>query len=119
LGRFRNLLAFLVLGQGRYAPELILARSRGKTPPPFHYIDRGTMATIGRSAAVVALGRWRYNGMLAWLTWFFVHLTFLIQFENKFLVLCQWAWNYFTRNRSARLITGPAEAAASAEKHTT
>jgi NADH dehydrogenase len=47
-----------------------------------------------------------------------VHLTFLIQFENKFLVLCQWAWNYFTRNRSARLITGPVEAAVSAEKHT-
>ena len=111
-------IAPVAMQQGRYAAELILARTRGKTPPPFHYIDRGTMATIGRSAAVVALGRWRYNGMLAWLTWLFVHLTFLVQFENKFLVLCQWAWNYFTRNRSARLITDPAEAAGSAEKHT-
>ena len=113
-------IAPVAMQQGRYAADLILARlqMQGKTPPPFHYKDRGTMATIGRSSAVVNLGRWRYSGMLAWLTWLFVHLTFLIQFENKFLVLCQWAWNYFTRNRSARLITGSAEAAPGAEKHT-
>ncbi len=64
------------------------------------------MATIGRGAAVVKLGKWKFSGFPAWLTWLFVHLLFLVQFQNRLLVLMQWAWNYFTFNRSARLITG-------------
>jgi NADH dehydrogenase len=64
------------------------------------------MATIGRAAAVVDLGWLRFSGFFAWLTWLFVHLVNLIQFGNRVLVLMQWAGNYFSRNRSARLITG-------------
>ena len=64
------------------------------------------MATIGRSAAVAHLGRIQLSGLLAWLAWLFVHLANLIQFDNRILVLTQWAWSYFTWNRSARLITG-------------
>ena len=63
------------------------------------------MATIGRSAAVVNLRFLRFTGYLAWLFWLFLHLMYIVEFENRLLVLVQWAWNYFTRNRSARLIT--------------
>ena len=67
-------------------------------------------ATIGRGAAVVQLGKWKFTGYFAWLTWLFVHLLFLVQFQNRLMVLMQWAWNYFTWDRSARLITGPPDA---------
>jgi NADH dehydrogenase len=98
--------------QGRYAAESILARLEGKTPPPFHYRDLGSLATIGRSAAVADLGHIKLWGHPAWLAWLFIHLMNLARFENRLLVLVQWAWNYITRNRSARLITGrPAERA--------
>jgi NADH dehydrogenase len=65
------------------------------------------MATIGRNAAVADLGGVRFGGYLAWLAWLFIHLLYLVEFENRLLVLLQWGWNYFTRNRAARLITGP------------
>ena len=64
------------------------------------------MATIGRAAAVAEIRGYRIYGLLGWLAWLFIHLLYLVQFENRVLVLWQWAWNYFTRNRSARLITG-------------
>ena len=77
---------------------------------PFHYHDRGSMATIGANSAVADIGWAKFNGYLAWLAWLFIHLLFIVEFENRLLVLVQWAWNYFTRDRSARLITGqPAE----------
>jgi NADH dehydrogenase len=96
----------VAMQQGRYVANLIRSRLQGKGLPPFRYKDRGSMATIGRSAAVADLGWIRFSGFFAWLTWLFVHLIFLIGFQNRFLVLMQWAWNYFTRNRSARLVTG-------------
>jgi NADH:ubiquinone reductase (H+-translocating) len=103
-------LAPVAMQQGRYAATVISRRVRNDPPPPpFHYRDRGTMATIGRSAAVADLGRVRFNGWLAWAAWLFIHILYLIAFENRVLVLWQWAWNYFTRNRSARLITGDAD----------
>jgi NADH dehydrogenase len=74
--------------------------------PPFAYHDKGTLATIGRHAAVADLGWMRFSGYFAWLAWLFVHIMYLVQFQNRVLVLMQWAWNYVTRNRSARLITG-------------
>ena len=92
--------------QGRHVAHLIEARLRGKTLKPFVYKDPGSMATIGRAAAVADLGWIRFSGLTAWLAWLFIHLVYLIQFDNRVLVLMQWAWNYFTRNRSARLITG-------------
>jgi NADH dehydrogenase len=96
----------VAMQQGRYVANLIRSRLRGRELAPFHYHDRGSMATIGRSAAVADLGWIRFGGFLAWLAWLFVHLIFLIGFQNRFLVLTQWAWNYITRNRSARLVTG-------------
>jgi NADH dehydrogenase len=74
--------------------------------PAFKYWDRGTMATIGRSAAVAQVGQFHFSGRFAWLTWLLVHLIFLIGFRNKIAVLLQWAYSYFAYKRSARLITG-------------
>jgi NADH dehydrogenase len=92
--------------QGSHVADLIQRRLRGAAPVPFHYKDRGSMATIGRAAAVADLGWIRISGLLAWLAWLFIHLLFIVEFQNRVLVLFQWAWNYFTRGRSARLITG-------------
>jgi NADH dehydrogenase len=74
--------------------------------PAFHYWDRGTMATIGRSAAVAWIGKLKFSGLLAWLAWLFVHLLFLIGFRNKIAVLLQWAYAYFAYKRGARIISG-------------
>ncbi len=74
--------------------------------PAFKYTDRGTMATIGRSAAVVWIGKIKISGWIAWLAWLFVHLIFLIGFRNKLAVLLQWTYSYFSYKRSARIITG-------------
>jgi NADH dehydrogenase len=99
--------AQVAMQQGRYVARLIQARRRGAALAPFRYKDYGSMATIGRAAAVADFGRLRLNGYPAWLAWLFIHLINLVQFDNRLLVLVQWGWNYFTRNRSARLITGP------------
>ncbi len=98
--------AAVAIQQGRYVADLLKRRLRGTTKESFRYKDPGSMATIGRAAAVADLGRIRLSGRVAWLAWLFVHLMLLVGFESRFLVLMQWAWNYFTRNRSARLITG-------------
>ncbi len=92
--------------QGRYVAEAICARLQGRTSAAFRYVDKGSLATIGRSAAVADFGFVQLSGVLAWLAWLFIHLLFLIGFQNRILVLCQWGWNFFTRNRSARLVTG-------------
>jgi NADH dehydrogenase len=102
-------LAPVAMQQGHYAARLIAARLAGRSLPTFNYHDRGTMATIGSMKAVCDIFGWRYSGPLAWFTWLFVHLMQLVQFENRLLVLVQWAWHYVTRNRSARLITGSNE----------
>jgi NADH dehydrogenase len=78
---------------------------KGKTLPQFVYKDRGSMATIGRNAAVVDLGKMHYSGFLGWLMWVFIHLLYIEQAHNRILILAQWAWSYITWNRSARLIT--------------
>jgi NADH:ubiquinone reductase (H+-translocating) len=79
---------------------------RGETTKEFHYLDKGSMATIGRNKAIADLHFARFGGFFAWLTWLFVHLIFLVGFRNRLLVLFQWACSYFTFNRSARLIYG-------------
>ena len=78
--------------------------------PRFKYWDKGTMATIGRSAAVAKIGTLEFDGFLAWVAWLFVHLIFLIGFRNKLAVLLQWAYSYFTYKRGARIVTGLSEA---------
>jgi NADH dehydrogenase len=92
--------------QGRYVAKLIAARLRGETLPPFKYRDLGSLATIGRHAAVADFGWLRLSGWLAWWLWLLIHLMNIVQFQNRLLVLIQWFWLYLTRNRSARLITG-------------
>jgi NADH:quinone reductase (non-electrogenic) len=74
--------------------------------PAFHYLDKGSLATIGRSAAIAEFGKIHISGFIAWLAWLFVHILFLIGFRNRVLVFIQWAWSYFTYERGARLITG-------------
>jgi NADH:ubiquinone reductase (H+-translocating) len=99
-------LAPVAMQEGRYVANVIRRRLEGKKPPKaFRYFDRGNMATIGRAAAVADLGWLHISGYLAWLTWLFVHLMYLAQFQNRVLVLIQWAYSYLTRGRAARLIT--------------
>ncbi len=99
----------VAMQQGRHVAKTIRARLNGKTHHAFRYADRGNLATIGRRAAVADFGKLRFSGFPAWAMWLGIHLTFLIEFENKVLVLVQWAWNYLTRNRGARLIAPPVE----------
>ena len=73
---------------------------------PFHYWDKGSLATIGRAAAVAEFGKIHISGFVAWLSWLFIHILFLIGFRNRLLVFIQWAWSYVTYERGARLITG-------------
>lgn len=91
---------------GRYVAKVIGTRLTGKTPRPFNYRDRGSMAIVGRATAIADLAGWHLAGFTAWLAWLFVHLMQLVEFENRVLVLVQWGWFYFRRSRAARLITG-------------
>jgi NADH dehydrogenase len=95
----------VAMQEGQYVARLIKRRLKGETLPAFHYNDYGSLAVIGRNAAVVDLGFIKFAGFPAWLAWIFIHIFFLIEFDNKLLVLIQWGWNYFTRKRGARLIT--------------
>jgi NADH dehydrogenase len=93
--------------EGRHTAKNILRAIRGQPALPFRYHDKGTLATIGRSAAVADLGKIKLSGPVAWLAWLFIHILFLIGFRNRILVLIQWAWSYISYDRGARLITGP------------
>jgi NADH dehydrogenase len=95
------------LQEGKFAAKAILKRLSGQTDVgTFNYWDKGSMATIGRNAAVAQIGWLKLSGFIAWLAWLFVHIMYLITFTNRIMVLFQWFFNYVTRNRSARLITG-------------
>jgi NADH dehydrogenase len=102
----------VAIQQGRFVAQLIRSElaSRSNTPPAaraaFHYWDKGSLATIGRAAAVAEFGKIHISGFIAWLAWLFVHILFLIGFRNRLLVFIQWAWSYVTYERGARLITG-------------
>jgi len=91
----------------REEPALSLSKGGDfDSRPPFHYWDKGSLATIGRAAAVAQFGKIHISGFIAWLAWLFVHILFLIGFRNRLLVFIQWAWSYVTYERGARLITG-------------
>jgi NADH:ubiquinone reductase (H+-translocating) len=107
-GRLLPGLAPVALQQGRHAAHNIVRAMRGQPLAPFRYRDRGTMATIGRAMAVADLRGFRLSGLPAWLAWCFVHILWLIGFRNRFAVLFEWGWAYFTRQRSSRLIVGDA-----------
>ncbi|MEC4816306.1 MAG: NAD(P)/FAD-dependent oxidoreductase [Scytonema sp. PMC 1069.18] len=96
----------VAMQEGQYVATLIKQRLLAKTSPQFSYVDFGSLAVIGQNSAVVDLGMMKFTGFLAWLFWLLVHIYFLIEFDNKLVVMLQWGWNYFTRKRGARLITG-------------
>jgi NADH dehydrogenase len=104
-------IAPVAIQQGKHVAKTIRARLAGKAIAPFKYSDYGTMATIGRHRAVAVMGPLRFSGYFAWMAWLFVHLMYIVQFQNRVLVLVQWAWNYVTWNRAARLITGGSQVA--------
>ena len=93
--------------QGAYAARVIAARLAGNpAPPPFHYLDLGNLATIGRREAVVDFGWLKLTGRIAWIFWGAAHIYFLIGFRNRIVVALDWLWSYLTYQRGARLITG-------------
>jgi NADH:ubiquinone reductase (H+-translocating) len=96
----------VAMQEGKYIAHAIASDLRHEARKPFHYFDKGSLATIGRAAAVAQFGKVHISGFLAWLSWLFVHIFFLIGFRNRIIVLIQWAWSYFTYERGARLITG-------------
>ena len=97
----------VAMQQGRHVARLIRDRAAGrKGNRPFRYFNKGNLATIGRNKAVADFGFLHLAGFFAWFTWVFVHLMYLVEFDNRLLVLTEWVYNYITRNRGARLITG-------------
>jgi NADH dehydrogenase len=106
--RDRDLLpgvAPVAMQMGRYVAEAVRARLQGRTPRPFHYRDKGNLATIGRAAAVADIKGVKVSGFLAWITWLVVHLFYLVGFQNRLLVLIRWTIAFVTRGRGTRLIT--------------
>ncbi len=96
----------VAMQEGRHAAANILRTLARQPRQPFHYFDKGTMAVVGRAAAVAEIAGLRLSGLLAWLAWCFVHIFYLIGFRNRFIVMMEWAWAYVTYQRGARLITG-------------
>jgi NADH:quinone reductase (non-electrogenic) len=95
--------------EGRYAAKVILSRLNGQPAPlPFHYFNKGDMAVIGRAAAVADIFGVHVSGLLAWITWLFIHLMYIVQFQSRVQVFIQWGFEYLTFSRGARLITGSA-----------
>jgi NADH dehydrogenase len=92
---------------GKFAARQIKRSVAGKPREKFEYLDKGSLATIGRSRAVADFGKLHISGYFAWLSWLFIHLLFLVGFRNRLFVMSEWAWAYLTYNHSARLITDP------------
>jgi NADH dehydrogenase len=97
----------VAMQQGRHAARVVLAQLRGQPTRPFHYHDKGNLATIGRGRAVADLRVVRFSGAPAWITWLGVHLFYLIGFQNRLMVLTRWAFSFLTHGRGARLILNP------------
>ena len=109
-------LAPVAMQQGRYAARVIKARLQGRPHEPFHYVDKGNLATIGRARAVAEIKMLKLSGWIAWVTWLGVHLFYLIGFQNRLLVLIRWLFSFATRGRGARLITGQTTEMAARER---
>jgi len=105
-GKWLPGLAPVAIQEGRATAHNIARAIESKPLHNFHYFDKGSIATIGRAAAVAEFGKLHISGFIAWISWLFVHIFFLIGFRNRILVMIQWAWSYFTYERGARLITG-------------
>jgi NADH dehydrogenase len=96
----------VAMQQGRYAAKVVLARLRPRETRPFHYRDKGNLATIGRAAAVANIKGLKLSGLVAWIVWLTVHLFYLVGFQNRVLVFIRWSVSFITRGRGARLVTG-------------
>ena len=96
----------VAMQEGRYVAKMIARELKNEPRKNFHYFDKGSLATIGRAAAVAQIRKIHISGYFAWLAWLLIHIFFLIGFRNRIIVLLQWAWSYFTYERGARLITG-------------
>jgi NADH:ubiquinone reductase (H+-translocating) len=96
----------VAIQQGDWVAETIARDLENQPRRNFHYHDKGSLATIGRAAAVAQIGKFEISGYFAWLAWLFIHILFLIGFRNRLIVMIQWAWSYLTYERGARLITG-------------
>jgi NADH dehydrogenase len=96
----------VAMQEARLVARNILAEADGMVRSPFHYFDKGFMATIGRARAVAQLGRLRMSGLIAWLAWVFVHLWYLVGFRNRLAVFTNWIWAYIVSRHGARVITG-------------
>jgi NADH dehydrogenase len=105
-GKWLPGVAPVAMQQGKATAHNIGDDLRGEPRKNFHYWNKGNLATIGRAAAVADFGKMHISGFLAWLSWLFIHIFFLIGFRNRLIVLIQWAWSYLTYERGARLITG-------------
>jgi len=97
----------VAMQQGRYIARTILNDLKQRPRSPFHFVDKGQMATIGRSRAVLEMGSLKLGGWFAWMAWLVVHIYYLTGFKNRLIVVLQWAWSYLTFSRGARLIVGP------------
>jgi NADH dehydrogenase len=96
----------VAMQEGTWVARQIKRDFAGKQREPFHYFDKGSLATIGRAAAIAQFGNIHISGFIAWLSWLFIHIMFLIGFRNRIVVMLQWAWSYLTYERAAWLITG-------------
>jgi NADH:ubiquinone reductase (H+-translocating) len=103
-GAVLPMLAPVAIQGGKYVGRAIAARIMGKEIPAFRYRDKGTMATVGRGAAVAQIGPLHINGLVGWFLWIFVYLLYLVGFRSRALALVSWAWNYFFWDRPVRLI---------------
>ncbi len=108
-GRMLPGVAPVAIQQGEWVAKIIARDLENQPRRDFHYFDKGSLATIGRAAAVAQFGKFELSGYFAWLAWLFIHILFLIGFRNRMIVMIQWAWSYLTYERGARLITGSDE----------
>jgi NADH dehydrogenase len=95
----------VAMQQGRYTAKVVAARLRSRQSTPFHYRDKGNLATIGRASAVADIKGLKLSGFLAWVIWLLVHLWYLVGFQNRIVVFLRWSTSFVTHNRGARLIT--------------
>jgi NADH dehydrogenase len=101
------MLASVAMQQGKFLAKLFNRQAQNKSSEPFVYVDKGTMATIGRNKAVAEISKLKLQGVLAWAVWMLVHLMLLVGFRNRVVVLVNWAWNYVNYNNGLRLIVRP------------
>jgi NADH dehydrogenase len=95
----------VAIQEGKYVASIIQKKFEKSESPGFKYFDKGNMATIGRAKAIAEIGHFRFSGYIAWLCWSFIHILYLINFRNRYRVMLEWIWLYFTHRNGIRLIT--------------